>query len=75
MNHLSSLVELSIWFGICFSVTVPKMSISVPLLYTSNKLTYNNTHLTSNIQAVLDQIAMGGGAEHLACVQVPALTI
>ena len=47
--------------------------------YTSNKLTYNNnTHYTSNIQAVLGQIATGGRAEHLeeqlACVQVPVLT-
>ena len=47
--------------------------------YTSTKLTYsNNTHYTSNVQAVLGQIATGGGAEHLkeqlACVQVPALT-
>ena len=47
--------------------------------YTSTKLTHsNNTHYTTNVQAVLGQIATGGGAEHLeeqlACVQVPALT-
>ena len=48
--------------------------------YTSNKLTYNNnTHYISNIQAVLGQIATGGGAEHyleeqLACAQVLPLT-
>ena len=47
--------------------------------YTCNKLIYNNnTHYTSNIQAVLGQIATGGGDEHLeeqlACIRVPALT-
>ena len=46
---------------------------SVFRYYTSNKLTYNhNTYYTSNIQAVLGQIATGGGAEHLeeqlACI-------
>ena len=34
----------------------------------------NNTHYTSNIQAVLDQIAAEHLEEQLACVQVPALT-
>ena len=52
---------------------------SIFCCYTSTKLTYsNNTHYTSNIQAVLGQIATGGGAKHLeeqlACVQVSALT-
>ena len=44
--------------------------------YTSNKLTYN-THYTSNIQAVLGQIATGGAKhleEQLACIQVPVLS-
>ena len=47
--------------------------------YTSHKLTYNDkNHYTTNVQAVLGQIATGGGAEHweeqLACVQIPAMT-
>ena len=47
--------------------------------YTSHRLTYNDkNHYTTNVQAVLGQIATGGGAEHLeeqlACVQIPTMT-
>ena len=71
----------SSWYGLA-SVLVSQCQKcqSIFRCYTSNKLTYNNnsTHYTTNIQAVLGQIATGGGAEHLeeqlACVQVPALT-
>ena len=60
-------------------VLLCKKCHSIFRCYTSNKLTYSsNTHYTSNVQAVLGQIATGGGAEHLeeqlAYVQVLALT-
>ena len=42
-------------------------------------MTHNNdTHYTTNVQAVLGQVATGGGGEHLeeqlACLQIPSVT-
>ena len=42
-------------------------------------MTYNNdSHYTTNVQAVLGQVATGGGGEHLeeqlACLQIPSVT-
>ena len=46
---------------------------------TSSMMTYNsNSHYTTNVQAVLGQVATGGGGEHLeeqlACLQIPSVT-
>ena len=46
---------------------------------TSNMMTHNGeSHYTTNVQAVLGQVATGGGAEHLeeqfACLQIPSVT-
>ena len=45
----------------------------------SSMMTYNNnSHYTTNVQAVLGQVATGGGGEHLeeqlACLQIPSVT-
>ena len=42
-------------------------------------MTHNNeSHYTTNVQAVLGQVATGGGGEHLeeqlACLQIPSVT-
>ena len=38
----------------------------------------DESHYTTNVQAVLGQVATGGGAEHLeeqfACLQIPSVT-
>ena len=46
---------------------------------TSSMVTHNDkSHYTTNVQAVLGQVATGGGAEHLeeqlACLQIPSVT-
>ena len=46
---------------------------------TSSMMTHNDeSHYTTNVQAVLGQVATGGGAEHLekqlACLQIPSIT-
>ena len=42
-------------------------------------MTHNDeSHYTTNVQVVLDQVATGGGAEHLEeqlpCLQIPSVT-
>ena len=46
---------------------------------TSSMMTHNDeSHYTTNVQAVLGQVATGGGAEHLvdqfACLQISSVT-
>ena len=44
--------------------------------FTSSKITSYNTinHYAVNIGVTLGQIATGGGADHLVCIQVPSLS-
>ena len=84
VHQLPSLMRYVSCYGLAsILVTKCQKCQSVFHCYTFSKLTYvctykNKSHYTSNLQAVLGQIAISGGAEHLeeqlACVQVPAQT-